>query len=408
MSEVPVKLDPTSHLLVDQNLIKVPLELLRKNYKSVQRAFENQREQIQSSLKSASSTSDPVSPIGNAVNRLEILKRKLETLRQDEENLQRQLRTRVQHMQQLYTMHSFSDVKYEEWAKVRLNRLVVDYLLRCGYSNTAKELAEATGVTDMVDIAAYEECHKIETSLENRNTKECLAWCADNKSSLKKIESDLEYELRLQQFIELIRPQDPQKIMEATTHARKYLSQHADPSLPYHASGLLAVGPNSVMEPYCSYFSPDRWRHLSALFLRNYQQLISLPRQSPLHCALSAGLSALKTPSCHSEHPATWGDRPATYGTSVCPICSEELNYLALKVPYAHHSQSNIETDPVMLPNGRVYGMERLLRFQEMRTGDQSGKQFKVSADGELEGWFVDPIDKEAYLGREIQKVFVT
>jgi macrophage erythroblast attacher len=46
--------------------------------------------------------------------------------------------------------------------------------------------------------------------------------------------------------------------------------------------------------------------------------------------------------------------------TSLCPICSTELNDLARHVPYAHHARSSVEPDPVILPNGRIYGRERL------------------------------------------------
>jgi macrophage erythroblast attacher len=49
----------------------------------------------------------------------------------------------------------------------------------------------------------------------------------------------------------------------------------------------------------------------------------------------------------------------------VCPICSTELNELARNVPYAHHSKSLVENDPVVLPNGRVYGRERLKGFND-------------------------------------------
>ena len=29
-------------------------------------------------------------------------------------------------------------------------------------------------------------------------------------------------------------------------------------------------------------------------------------------------------------------------------------------MPYAHHARSSVEPDPVLLPSGRIYGMERL------------------------------------------------
>lgn len=49
----------------------------------------------------------------------------------------------------------------------------------------------------------------------------------------------------------------------------------------------------------------------------------------------------------------------------MCPICSTELNELARNVPYAHHTKSYVENDPVVLPNGRIYGSERLRVINE-------------------------------------------
>lgn len=58
---------------------------------------------------------------------------------------------------------------------------------------------------------------------------------------------NLEFELRLQQFIEMIRSRVPTKLLEATSHARKYL-------VPYQAthneeickaSALLAYSPEN-------------------------------------------------------------------------------------------------------------------------------------------------------------------
>lgn len=32
-------------------------------------------------------------------------------------------------------------------------------------------------------------------------------------------------------------------------------------------------------------------------------------------------------------------------------------------MPYAHHSKSYVESDPIVLPNGRVYGKQRLIEM---------------------------------------------
>lgn len=111
-----------------------------------------------------------------------------------------------------------------------------------------------------------------------------------------------------------------------------------------------------------SLYAHERYDFLADLFMTTYQKILALPSLPFLNIALSAGLSALKTPSCHSAHALA---NTANTGAPVCPICSTELNELARNVPYAHHTKSYIEDDPVVLPNGRVFGRERLKRLNE-------------------------------------------
>ena len=116
-------------------------------------------------------------------------------------------------------------------------------------------------------------------------------------------------------------------------------------------------------------YSDDRYEQLAAQFLKTHHELFALPSQPLLHIALSAGLSALKTPACHSVHAL----QPNTLtGAPVCPICSTELNELARNVPYAHHTKSFMEDDPVVLPNDRVFGRERLKMLNE-KLGTRKG-----------------------------------
>lgn len=106
-------------------------------------------------------------------------------------------------------------------------------------------------------------------------------------------------------------------------------------------------------------YSEDRWERLSAAFVNIHHHLYGLPSRPLIHIALSAGLSSLKTPSCHSSVNSS-SSNTTNSATILCPVCSPELNDLARKVPYAHHGRSSVESDPVMLPSGRIYGRERL------------------------------------------------
>ena len=64
-------------------------------------------------------------------------------------------------------------------------------------------------------------------------------------------------------------------------------------------------------------------------------------------------------------------------------------------MPYAHHSKSYVENDPVVLPNGRIYGRERLMAMNE-----------KI---GTTDGKVRDPTDlTQEYHERQIKKVFIS
>ena len=122
------------------------------------------------------------------INRMQTLKRKMVSLHTEEKILHSHSRRRIQHLQDLYEIPSLADVKYDEWSRVRLNRLLVDYLLRCGYGESARALAKEKGIEELVDLEVFVQCHRIERSLRNRNTSECLAWCAEHRPMMKKLD----------------------------------------------------------------------------------------------------------------------------------------------------------------------------------------------------------------------------
>jgi len=120
------------------------------------------------------------------ISRMQGLKRKLETLHEEEKAIQRHSRQRIQHLQDLYEIPSLADVKYDEWSRVRLNRLLVDYLLRSGYGESARALAREKGIEDLVDLDVFVQCHQVEQSLRKGRTQECLAWCLEHKPMMRK------------------------------------------------------------------------------------------------------------------------------------------------------------------------------------------------------------------------------
>ncbi|CAK7240166.1 MAG: GID complex subunit containing RING finger motif [Sporothrix thermara] len=520
------KIDKANHLLLDQPLLRLPYELLRKNFRSAHFIVEKESAAVKNALKdaataglrnagSASSTDDVLRSIDGMVARMRGLKRKLEACAEEEARIYRQVDARTAHLAELAGMHTLDDVAYEGWSRRRLDRLLVDYLLRHGYNKSAAALVAdhdndaAGGLRDLVDIDTFEVMAQIRRRLlRDHSVTEALAWCSENKKELRKMESRLEFMLRFQQFVEMVRSEDTARLADAINHARRYLTPlHATyPDECQQASVLMCYPAGEAPEEYSSLWNDERWAMLADLFTSTYYQLLSLPSVPLLHLALSSGLSALKTPACHSSNAASVDDdddddaaaaaasqtvssmpptlpsfasffamttgggsgaaggmrpppnlqslllsgtlgsgevhaalseasslrnsnvnstgngngngngngastgtskdnsngngngngngnksraqmfAPASVhgqqmGSSMCPICSIELNELARHVPYAHHSKSHVEHDLLLLPNGHVYGTAKLDEYarktglppgevRDLRTGD--------------------------------------
>jgi len=328
--------------------------------------------------------------LGTLVERLTSLKRKAGESIQDELEAARAVRKRVQHLK------SYANVDVDpcgrinpnltnsSWKRSRLNRMLVDHLLREGMYDTARLLAEDLGIKELTNLDVFWAAKEVEESLKRYETNRMVAWCYENKSKLRKIRSVLELEIRVQEFVELVRSG---RRGDAVKHARKYL---ADSEGPEHITavkkcmGLLAFPTNTNLTPYADLLSPDRWQHLISYFRQEHARLYQLAPTSVLGAVVQAGLASLKTPQCY---------RTNSKNTN-CPVCTEPLSTLASALPYAHcaHSQLvcaisgeplNENNPPLVLPSGFVYGTKSLEETARTNSGkvicSRSGKVFHIS-----------------------------
>lgn len=407
MADSSSRLNFDTHLILDQPLLRLPFELLRKNLLQARGSVEKGSTAVRNSLKetanaslsNSSSPDDVLKNIDTMISRMRGLKRKLTTCVEEENRLHQHSLSRIKHLGELAAMHSLEDVKYEAWSRTRLDRLLVDYLLRNGYKQSAVALAKEKGIEDLVDVDIFVQMSRIRDSLRNGKVAEALAWCNENKKELRKMDNNLEFMLRFQQYIELVRTQDQAKLLEAIQHAKKFINPYEDTYRDevQKAAGLLAFTPGDEPSSYNELFSQTRWNDLANVFTQTHNALLALPSVPLLHIALSAGLSALKTPSCHSTHlsPSAGVSASASITTSVCPICSTELNELARKVPYAQHTTSHVEPDAVVLPNGRVYGLHSLEEYSR-KSGLDDERKVKDLTTGEV------------FYMEQIKKVFIS
>eukprot|EP00891_Asterochloris_glomerata_P002826 jgi/Astpho2/2826/e_gw1.00050.131.1_t len=330
---------------------------------------------------------DAESTLDRACAQLQDLKRKLVALGACEKADAHRTHARLKHLQQLGAPQQ---ERMLAWQRQRLDIILVDHFLRSGLYDTAAELAKDSKVEDLVDTHILRDAREVVTALQQHDCGPALQWCQQQAQRLKKIKSKLEFKLRIQEFVELVRAG---KMLEAITYARQHLAQWAGSHMQELQTvvALLAFRAETECKPYQELFQPDRWDALITLFYRELYKLNNLTPQSllnihlqasacPDHCsnAWLAGLSALKTPNNQA------GD-----SSKQDPMHLQSFQQLADGLPYAKHVHSKLmcsithelmtgQTHPVMLPNGNVYsqrGIEQVAAANNGRIVDPlSGK----------------------------------
>jgi macrophage erythroblast attacher len=209
------------------------------------------------------------------------------------ENLQAQrCRARIDHLDSV-------DVEnITEWNNTKLKRILVDYMLRMSYFETATKLSESSNIMDLVDIDIFREAKKVIDALKNREVASALTWCADNKTRLKKSKSKFEFQLRLQEFIELVRVDTAESYKKAIQYARKHLASWGTTHMKelQHVLATLAFKSTTECSKYKVLFELRQWDVLVDQFKQEFCKLYGMTMEPLLNIYLQAGLSALKTP----------------------------------------------------------------------------------------------------------------
>ncbi|KAG2312212.1 hypothetical protein Bca52824_023769 [Brassica carinata] len=192
----------TESLKLEHQLLRVTFEHYKKTIRANHRYLEKEVTSIVSSFGNLVADNNDwskyvaVSRLTSLVSRLQGLKRKLEE-GSNVENLQVQrCRARIDYLE------SADADNITGWNNTKLKRILVNKIL------------------DLADIDIFRDAEKVIDALKRREVASALAWCADNRTRLKKSKSKFEFQLRLQEFIELVRA-DSYK--QAIHYARKHL-----------------------------------------------------------------------------------------------------------------------------------------------------------------------------------------
>lgn len=293
---------------LEHSTLIVPYELLNKKFRLAQKSVERESNRVcctvgelEQLLERPQVRADEVNGVVDGLlDRLRCLKRKACEVVDDEQAATTLLKKRLLHLKEA-AQPDPSPAKTEEWRRLRIDRIVIDYLLRTGYFETADQLAKFNDADFLSNLDIFLKAHEVEETLARGDTSKWSDWATDNKSKLRRIKSGLELKIRRQEFVELIKKGEK---LEAVKFARKYFSEldaELWPSLT-QTLGLLALPtfdgkPVTNIGSYNDMFSEDRWKLLVDEFRVENLRLFCLSQ--PIFSALlQCGLSAMKTPKC--------------------------------------------------------------------------------------------------------------
>ena len=366
---------------MEHQTVRVPAECLSQAFRKTQKTVTKELTSIVGEIGALGSTDDAAA----VLERLVRLREVAASADADERRWVTTLEARLDHVARAFAADAApSSSGSAEVGRVRLERAIAEHMLRRGRFASARALSEEAGLAELVDAEVYDRAARIEEALRSHDCGPALAWCADNASKLRRLESGLEFELRTREFLELVRAN---RKLEAIAYARDHLSATA----ARHAAEMQqAMATLAFDEParcgvpeYAALFDEARWTELGLEFRRELRQVYGFAEHSSLETALHAGLAALKTAACYDDDARALN----------CPVCSAPGRALAAGLPRAHHGQSSLicrvtggmmdeNNPPLALPNGHVYSLKALHDMAAANDGvitcPQTGERFAL------------------------------
>ncbi|KAM9967814.1 hypothetical protein ACTFIW_001901 [Dictyostelium discoideum] len=371
---------------LERSLLKVPFECINKSFRISQKSIEKEMNNVITQITEINkkrltiSKDDAINTVDKLLNRVQQLKRKMEDVKLEEEQQIKKLKSRLSHLNIATNCQNQKDHR-EIFNNTRINRILIDYFLREGYYDSAIEFSNQLKIKDFVDIEIFLSSKKVVEGLNKFDCTEALNWCNENKSKLKKINSTLEFNLRIQEFIELVRLG---KMMQAIAYAKVHISPNSSTNMKeiQRVAATLVFKKDTTCDRYKKLFDSKKWSELICQFKNDNFQLHSLSTKSMLDISLQSGLSVLKTSSCGNE---------STFNVN-CPLCDPSFRALATSLPVSLQSHSSLvcritgeimneDNYPMVLPNGNVFSKRAIIdmyKKQDKIIDPRSGNEYKL------------------------------
>ena len=138
--------------------LKVPYEMLNKKFRTAQKNLDREVSHVTTTLAEVDKMlADPGAQVDRQTlhQKLETIKEQLVTIKSkggeilsEEVAVADTIKVRCQHLREGCDVTK-DDVEIKQWRKTRLDRMLVEYLLRQGYYDTALQLADSSNVAHL-------------------------------------------------------------------------------------------------------------------------------------------------------------------------------------------------------------------------------------------------------------------
>jgi macrophage erythroblast attacher len=372
---------------LEHAFLKAPCELQSKQFRHRKKSVQKELDALMVTV-AALGPNPSASELLPVAHRVASFRQVLADTRQEELAATRLCDARLRHLRERPAGddgNSGDEKRRSAWDETRLNRMLVDYMLREGMHEIAEKLADTCRIRSLVELDIFSAARLIVAALRAKDCAPALKWCSEKKRRLAKIQSTLEFRLRMQEFVELARKGDKaQAIKYVRNHFAHLTSDPIRGPDVQRSMALLAFGPDTDCQPYKDMYEEERWTELVHDFNNDHYRLHGLPRESLLEIVLKSGLSSLKNRQC---------GEPETTNPN-CPTCVDPFLTLARDLPQAQHVHSVLvcyiskrvmdeNNPPLVLPNGNVYSTESLIRLAARNNGQvidpRTGEQYALS-----------------------------
>lgn len=437
---------------IPSELLKRNWDKCNKLYSSYSQELQEQFGVLETLLEDPANDEKSIEKLNDIINTVGVLQKRLTHLHDYEMKILNRIEKRVAYFKEFQRFKDESNNDgILKWYKSYTDILISDYLVRHGSNftncndnegkvNPGIEFIRNRGLEDLIDYEILVESNKISIELlANKNLGPLLEWIENNQDYLVKKGSHLQFQALLQQYIELVRSSD---YLGAIRCFQKHLFKFVDvyPMELKLAAGILAffksclsdakedemdngqklfqsyfrkpmykttplsslsannVVRNAELHRYGPLLSSERWESLNEMFLHEFYSLYKISYHDPLLIYVSLGISSLKTKDCghtlsnqlipHSNVDLNEYVKSNVVNTD-CPVCNPDIHPLSENLPYAHHVQSSLFENPIMLPNGNIYDSDKLVLL--------SKKLNKLGYTNLNDNQVMDPIDKSIY-----------